>query len=49
MSCSENNHTWYLEDHKLRELFLCLSAGTVITKETKELNDRVPLGALLFG
>ena len=26
-----------------------LSAGTVITKETKEPNNRVLLGALLFG
>ena len=28
---------------------LGLSAGTVIPKETKEPNDRVLLGALLFG
>ena len=26
-----------------------LSAGTVLTKETKESNNRVLLGALLFG
>ena len=29
--------------------FWGLSAGTVITKETKEPNNRVLLGALLFG
>ena len=26
-----------------------LSAGTVITKEKKDQNNRVPLGPLLFG
>ena len=33
----------------MKSIFSGLSAGTVLTKETKEPNNRVLLGALLFG
>ena len=45
MSFSENK----VPGRSYIERILGLSAGTVITKQTKEPNNRVPLGALLIG
>ena len=49
MACCQCDMSFEWGSMWLDGSFWGLSAGTVITKETKEPNNRVLLGALLFG